>query len=308
MNERVIETYKIQNFIPGNKIKIKSSQTKYHYTSPEGLLSIIKNSGLYFTDIRYFNDKSENTYIFKCIKDFLNNNPNEYNVLRETIDDIFPNSDSQDACEWIPEFPFADSNNRVFVLCTCTDPDSLCMWNYYVKNGNYKGYNIGLNPTKIVESIIKGSKDINVLIGNVIYDEEDQEKQIKSIADYLETYFADEDDKEKRLAVMCSYFHAFSPFFKNGKFKHEREFRFVISIDENKLSSFKSDALELDFRISNGIVVPYLSLSFDKKALTKVCLSPNTEKVISSSSIKELCKECGYGDIHVDASNIPIRF
>ena len=305
---RIIEIYRIQQFIPGEKLKVKSKNPKYHYTSPDGFLAIIKYSSLHFTDIRYFNDKSENTYIYHCIRLFLNKHPNKYNVLRELMKTIFSDADGLDINRERPKFPFSDKPKRVFVFCTSTDPDSLSMWNYYVKNGNYSGYSIGLNPTQIIKSLEKYYNKIEVLFGNVIYNEKDQLTEIQLIAGLLEEYFAGEENKMRGLALLYLYCQQFSPFFKNEKFSHEKEYRFVISIDEDKLSDCLTDDLKFDYRISNGIVVPYLKLAFDKKALKQIYLSPNTEVEISKESILGLCKKCGYDKVSINASKVPIRF
>ena len=308
MSIRVIEAYNIQSFHPGDKSHVRSNRNKFHYTAPEGLLSIIKYQTLYFTDIRYFNDKSENTYIYQCFKKFLKKHPRKYKVLREMMGTIFPQTENPDVYASEPYFPFSDKGKRVFVFCTCTDPDSLSMWNYYVKNGNYIGYSIGLNPTQIVKSFEGKPDEMEILLGNVIYNEEDQFKEIKLIADSLERSFAGEENKSKGLALFYTYVQKFSAFFKNGKFSHEKEFRFVISVDEDKLCSCLDDKLKLDFRNNNGIIVPYLKLSFNKNALKTINLSPNMEEKISRESIIEFCKHEKYGKIQIYASKIPIRF
>lgn len=307
MDRRVIDTYNIQKYIPGEEIYVKSSKTKYHYASPEGLLSIISNTEVYFTDIRYFNDKSENSYIFNCFDLFLENHPNEYNVLRNLMNILFPTTEKSEDYLENPKFPFADKSRRAFVFCTCVDKDSLCMWNYYVKNGNYNGYNIGLNPTEIIRSFEKESSEINVLFGNVIYSMKDQQKEIKLVADKLEKEFEGENNELAGLVLLYKYFQQYSAFFKNDKFSHEKEYRFVISINEDMLSDYNGHAMKFSFRINNGIVVPYIALKFNKSALKHVTLSPNAEE-ISRESLIELCNMKGYRNVTVDASKIPIRF
>ena len=49
-------------------IKKEKEPLKYHYTSPEGLLSILENGCLHFTDIGYCNDKAEKIFVVKCRK------------------------------------------------------------------------------------------------------------------------------------------------------------------------------------------------------------------------------------------------
>ena len=42
---------------------------------------------------------------------------------------------------------------RYYVFCTSIKGDSLNMWNYYLKNGKYQGYNIGISLEKILDYI-----------------------------------------------------------------------------------------------------------------------------------------------------------
>ena len=42
---------------------------------------------------------------------------------------------------------------RYYVFCTSTKVDSLNMWNYYLKNGKYQGYNIGISLEKMLHYI-----------------------------------------------------------------------------------------------------------------------------------------------------------
>lgn len=44
---------------------MKRLEEVYHYTSPEGLVSIFKNKTFRFTDCQFFNDKLEYNYIKK---------------------------------------------------------------------------------------------------------------------------------------------------------------------------------------------------------------------------------------------------
>ena len=44
---------------------------RYHYTSPEAFLSIIRSKTLRFSDIRYMNDKTESIYFLKVLLDFM---------------------------------------------------------------------------------------------------------------------------------------------------------------------------------------------------------------------------------------------
>ena len=68
------------------------------------------------------------------------------------------------------------------------------MWNYYVKNGQYLGYNLGINVDEFVEhlSLLSG---ITLRHGNVLYDED---KQVDKIKTFLEQLNKKIDPMEKR--------------------------------------------------------------------------------------------------------------
>ena len=54
----------ISRFRPGVEDSVKDVDgLMFHYTSPSGLLSILENNEVFFTDIRFLNDKSEDIHI-----------------------------------------------------------------------------------------------------------------------------------------------------------------------------------------------------------------------------------------------------
>ena len=69
----------INRFRPGVEDSVKDVDgLMFHYTSPGGLLSILENNEVFFTDIRFLNDKSEDIYLVKLILDILDKNRNNY--------------------------------------------------------------------------------------------------------------------------------------------------------------------------------------------------------------------------------------
>lgn len=49
----------------------------YHYTSPKAFLSILENKQVWFTDVRYMNDKSEGKFIVKLLVEFIEKHYND---------------------------------------------------------------------------------------------------------------------------------------------------------------------------------------------------------------------------------------
>lgn len=314
----------IKSFRSNDEVVIKKGESlKYHYTSPEGLLSIVNNGRLQLTDINYFNDKSENIYIVKCILDFLDSNPGKYEVLRQAFGGIVKTQKEKirelAVTEIEYDLPFKYSEPRKFVFCTSTEADSLCMWNYYVKNGAYQGYNIGFNIEKFLKTFDTDMpKEIDpfiVMYGNVIYNASSQSKEIEELARELDNHFATHKDVDAAKLLLRLYIQRYGAFFKHPKFEHEKEYRVVIEIDEKRL--FESHAhffgknnkkIEYGFKIKNGILVPYLSIVMNTESVSRIYISPIMEFEIAKKSISDLLKQKGFIGTSIYQSSIPIRY
>ena len=105
---------------------------------------------------------------------------------------------------------------------------------------------------------------------------------------------------------------------KHQKFKSEDEFRIVIEIYDDRVPCSKEAAqkyfgeynksIEKGFCCKQGLIVPYLSISFPEKSIYRITLAPMLEFDIAKSSIRELLSMSGIEKVRVDKSSIPIRF
>lgn len=134
----------------------------YHYTSPEAFLSIITSGKVRFTDVRYLNDKSETIFFAKKLIEFVEKNGNMYPSFVEIVKYLLPEHHWDDIknlrVEKIPyneDTIFSFKSDRAFVFCASKNSDALNMWNYYVKNGLYQGYNLGILKKDIIDLICK---------------------------------------------------------------------------------------------------------------------------------------------------------
>jgi len=125
----------------------------YHYTSPDGILGILKNKELRFTDCQYLNDKGEFIYIRKPLekayKEIIKNRNKTYEFFKDFINELFarPYDDFSSRNDFEEnrssyDFDTVFKFNHHYVLCASMNPDTANMWNYYVKNGVYQGYNL----------------------------------------------------------------------------------------------------------------------------------------------------------------------
>ena len=127
---------------------MKRIEEVYHYTSPEGLVSILNNKTFRFTDCQFFNDKLEYNYIKRPLCAAINKVKNKL-LNKDLIEDVN---------NWLTEkyemTYYTDKfKMRYYVFSTSIKGDSLNMWNYYLKNGKYQGYNIGISLEKILDYI-----------------------------------------------------------------------------------------------------------------------------------------------------------
>lgn len=122
----------------------------YHYTSPNGLLGILGEDGLVFRFTRYdcVNDTSEGKHVLECYtkscEELLDTSEIDYEFYN-SIKDITPSNKRFLIFNTGQHTIGKESSFEAYLCCFTLEQDSLPMWNYYVKNGHYQGYNIGVN-------------------------------------------------------------------------------------------------------------------------------------------------------------------
>lgn len=137
----------------------KEESIVYHYTSPEGFLGILSNQNVRFTDLKYMNDRSEGVYFVKLLLDYIERNKGIYPRAEEVVNNLLGENNFEEIKTLKTtniKYRFTSGRikpARAFLFCTCMDADSLNMWNYYVKNGGYQGYNVGIKVDAFLNSI-----------------------------------------------------------------------------------------------------------------------------------------------------------
>lgn len=321
--------------------------TKYHYTSPDAFLSIIKGGKIRFTDARFLNDKTEIKYFISVLIDFLNQNKNSFPLCLECVNELlkennFNDLETLDVSKIKYNYKVAEKGTdgkekRIFIFCTSADNDSLNMWNYYVNNGKYQGYNIGININKFLKVFEKISvnniKDFQVYYGNVLYKEKEQFKEISLYLKYIENLIdshlnlisqqmSTNENRKHYINIgkmmIYQYIESRAAFYKHSKFADEREFRIVIEISEDCVPKNEQEATSFfglengnmyeGFCAKNGLIVPFIQVEIPKNAIKQVTVSPIMEFEIADKGIKELLLCSGIEDIEILHSEIPIRF
>ncbi|MDF2512378.1 MAG: hypothetical protein K0S04_2244 [Herbinix sp.] len=320
---------KIRSFDPNKDSLNKGRSTiTYHYTSPIGAKAILGSNSIRFTDCQFLNDKSEYIHIRKPLLQALEAIQDNlfdasipdmiYNLFNDNYETellvVSPRSDIS------PELKFHFIKQRYYIFCTSSLKDSLNMWNYYVKDGNYLGYNLGLSINGILKSF-SALKDENVelLYGKVMYKESEQIRYLKDgiteIDRSLQTELRGINDiasrdeiYDKAKGQILDFLESARLFFKDEAFKDEDEFRFVIKLPLDYIKKNNS-ALTAGYDLKGGIIVPYCTLTIEKASYKSVTLSPMLDKELAKQGLNRFLIDCNYENkLEINQSEIPIRY
>lgn len=301
---------------------------KYHYTSPEAFLSILQNRYVRFSDVRFMNDTAEKINFVKVLLEFLEDNPTRYHALREVsntllrennFDEIKNLKTSGINYTTVKGFPYREM--RIFLFCSSGHTDALNMWNYYVNNGHYEGYNIGINMEKFLDTFDTGNTEeldsFEIRYGNVLYKKADQYKKIERLAERIEDNI-DEIQIEHLALSLRQYIETEGLFFKNKAFEAENEFRIIMSIANDHIPHSTADAEKYfgdnnkmmyeGFCTKKGLVVPYLNIKLPIDAISRITTAPMTEHDLAKLSVREVLNIGKYQGVQIHSSKIPIRF
>lgn len=293
------------------------SKSKYanvfHYTSPEGILSILKNKKIRFTDCQFFNDKSEYIYIRTPLVNALKTIfPKLYNTdLIENIDNwLIENYE-------VPVLYRGQAKQRYYVFCTSLEEDSLNMWHYYLKNDRFRGYNIGLSVPSLVKyvsqiemeeaeiwhgPIIYSSFEQDRILVNLISDIDNSLRKIKQEVSYSEYLYSYLQEAQEDIIKSIELYRLF---FKSAEFSGEREYRFVLKLP----TDLPDNAfLSSGYQVKDGIISPYFDLSFIDEIIDCITISPNMEGNLAKKGLELFLKKENYKTLKIKQSNIPVRY
>lgn len=152
-----------------------------------------------------------------------------------------------------------------------------------------------------------------IYYGKVVYVENNQKQGIiREICNDLESQ---DLPMELRILSLSEYKTSNGLFYKNKAFKNEEEYRVVIAVSGDTLHSttrnygkdVENSDFKLDFYERNGVVVPCLSVRFDKNSIKSIMIAPTIDEKLATSSLEEFLEINGY-KAKVSNSKIPIRF
>lgn len=202
-------------------------------------------------------------------------------------------------------------NRRNYVFCCSLDNDCLSNWKYYGKGDGYEAYNISFETSRYLSELENTFKfkEYKCLSGMVIYDDKLKSRFISDLMQKIDSFLAEiKISKEIMYALQTRLFYYLMDvclFFKDSSYKDEKEYRFVISIDNTKI---KSNSMEYDFRFANNTLVPFIKIPFNKEMFKLIVMGPSIQTDTSVKSLSALLEYYGYINTAIGVSTIPLRY
>lgn len=294
---------------------LNKTATVCHYFPKSALLNIVKDQKLYFSDLEFLNDYSETQPLYSMVEEVIAETEVESpatNILKEILrikplikDEIsFTPYEGDDSDGFI-------YNRRNYALCCSLDNDCLSNWKYYGKGNGYDAFSIMFKANNYLEFIEQtlGLSGYKCLSGLVVYDNEVKRRLIHNLIHRINSFVTASNLTENTFRDLTTwlfyYIMDMSLFFKDSYYQDEKEYRFVLSLDNSKI---KSNNLEYDFRFVNDILVPFLKIPFDKDMIEIVCIGPCLNTDISIKSLSALLKYYNFNNASIGISDIPLRY
>lgn len=285
--------------------KTKHTGAIFHYTSADGLKNILESKRIWFSNARFLNDASEINYIYTLFP----KTPDVYH--EDLLDERFFKLISKISNSYITK-DYCDIDDRrwwaedVYIASFSKHKDNLELWNYYTKNQNAIGYNIGFEtmPFDFDTDLFR------FIHGEVIYDTRKQKEFIKNILLRFNDLYRRYDDvlvensEEKQMFVinLISILELHNIFFKPRAYSGEEEYRCAIySINDYQV-------LKPETRIVNGLLLPFFEIEFEKHLLSTIRISPTGNPMLLKQGVEFFNAMHGYDDVNIYPSNIPKRY
>ena len=301
--------------------KMDEFDTLYHYTSADGLKSIIENKTIRFSDYRFLNDIDELEYGKKVFKQVLEELKTETPTYLEYIfqwEEELKSIEKGELKYLKPVSPAANGeinciqceseNYHYYLLSLTTLGDNKDMWNMY--SGNNPGYRIKISGNELMKYFysIRDSFMEKVFLFStehrmqVFYGED----AIKFIKDFLLFEFEHKNPSITQYGSIFKYL----AFVKDEAFRSEREYRLGFCfVDEMDNSEVNKENAKKVFMNKNGTLYPYMEFQnfpFDK-VVEDIMISPYNKSELAEIGLREFLRENKLEHIKIEKSKIKIR-
>lgn len=293
----------------------------YHYTSADGLKSIIENKTIRFSDYRFLNDIDELEYgkkIFRQVLEELKSETPTYleyisqweeelkSIEKEKLEYLKPVSPAENG--GINCIQCESENYHYYLLSLTTLGDNKDMWNMY--SGNNPGYRIKINENELMKyfyNIRDSFMEKGFLFSTEhrmpVFYGEDANEFIKKILLY-------EFSIGNPLISQSGSIFKYLAFVKDEAFRSEREYRLGFCfVDEMDNSEVNKENAKKVFMNKNGTLYPYMEFQnfpFDK-VVEDIMISPYNKSELAEIGLREFLRENKLSHIQIKRSEIKIR-
>lgn len=289
----------------------------YHYTSASALRKILRQEGimLRFTKYGFVNDTSEGKVIMDMFHSACDRLLMEEKITREFYIDIANVEKSGEKNFYVQGDGRSSTIDTIikdefdaYICCFSTLPDSLPMWNYYIKNDEGAGYNIAMSSV-LCDGLLRigGLNRYNCGIYKINYaDVNDPQSNIfyKWIAE-LAPYSGNIDAVRK---ILSTYLMRAQLMYKHSCFEHEQEVRFVLYLPKHLT---KNRNFNIEYTEKKGVIIPYIDVLIPNKKLVHGikagALVPFQD---ARDGVATLLSERSYpiDETSITSSDMPVRF
>lgn len=308
MNTKIAKKVLMKNFYNSEFSSTKYAKIIgdiYHYTSVDGIIGILKNKELWFTNIYFLNDNQELFYTYKLINEVVKEIKNDLSkTFYEKIkarknyllsEDYFDNESNV----W--------GRQEYYVASFSTDKDSLALWNYYTKSDT-TGYNICFKDYAFC--------DHSVAQGKICYNRIEQKQMLKdTILKYNKKYNNAPNNEKKNIIRELFYnFIIYSLFFKNEKYMIENEYRIVMPV----CNSSTDEEENCYYRHKKGLIIPYIKFDLNKlknnatqhlgQIIDKIKISPLNQGNITKYGVTRLAHCADLYDCEITFSEADMKY
>jgi hypothetical protein len=287
----------------------------YHYTSVTGLQGILQSNRLWATAAYFLNDSSEVEYGCQLVRQALL----EWHEANEGNDGFA--AETLRFLEQVFSSPLSQISrlSTIYVTCFCQNGNLLSQWRAY---GQIGGYSLGFHIARgnLGLKIQGGFWDLR--LAKVIYNDFVQKERINSFLKEAfiaisEPSLAEVSDAERKVLQRDALMYIENQLvdeivtFKNPAFKEEREWRLIVRprlLDSEEPGTSVGERETFKFRGWRGFLIPYLELRpiNEHLPLKSVRFGPSLDPIRAGNSVRMLLVTCGFREVKVSGSEIPV--
>lgn len=285
----------------------------FHYCKMDVMKKIIGNSQLRFSDIHFLEDTTEFKEEIKVLELTIKNKKSSMN--KELYDILMDQNVFNQLNNYFQRYPFRQSINdkeaidktkplcRVYTCSLSMHGDLQYMWDKYASENG-----VSINIIDL-ESHIKSNERVKVILGRVLYTEEDKIQCIEALLKDITTLFSQIPDRNCRKdmiqTVLISAMNNLRIFMKRDDFSREDEYRAVLIVpDEIFINDKLPNGYNIDEFERGNKQVPCIDVSINLESIR--CFIINSDEDFASLNIelKDWLKKQNLSKIRIYKSNL----